>query len=756
MKIWKILIKLTIRLVIIFGVLGTVLYGLVGTESGMQFVWASINRILPETIHVGRVQGTLLTNLGLYNISYRKNNVTLTIKSLELHWQTLPLLRSRIVVDTFNLDGLHLTVTPSVTAASQPVPAIDMNTVFSWLAKLNFKQANFHDVKLDIVNAKINIEGTLNANWHLQWNVSIPALQQLSKDVRGQFYTSGEMSGARLQPTLSANLQLLNFNSKYLSIQSVTGQFSSQLNQAAQDHGEVQIKGLSIKDFLVPDFKLQTNSYWREDDYLLNAEIILSPVNKITAAFRLPALQLSNGLNQRFTGRAKAEVNDFSEFNTLFRHLKQVSNFAGKVSGVFTGGGTISHPVFDGGLNAENGSVYIPSAALTLRQIKLATRYHTGQKVGLSGNFTVLGGQAFLSGTYDIENDALPLQLDVKAENLVLYHSKDYKVKLTPTFKLFYQHDDLSLSGSIYIPEASIHPADFSTTETLSSDVVIVNQQNITPSTPTNITLQVQLILGDHVNIRYHGLTAGLQGKIDIHGVPGNPLTATGAFTISKDSQYQAYGKQLQIQQGRLIYAGNLLTNPGISLRATHEVKTVGFTSTSQFQNEDFKPVYSGSDVIIVGIAVSGTIDKPLITLFSDPAGLSQGDILSYLLFGYPQAQASGASSLALLNVASDMVGTSGKTNLVNRVQQTLGLDELSVGSTEYYDMKSDLAQNTTTVNVGRNLGRNLSLHYSVGIFQPVQVFSLRYLINKHLVLQTETSTQESGGDLLYQLESRE
>ncbi len=755
MKIWKILLKLAVRVILVLGVLGTIIYATVGTEAGMQFVWANVAKILPETIHVGSVQGTLLTNLGIYNVTYRKDNVTLTIKSLELHWQTLPLLRRRIVIDTFNLDGLHLSITPG-NASSAP-PSIDMNTLFGWLAQLNFRQANFHDVKLQIASARIDVEGTLDANWHLQWNANIPALQQLSSSVRGQFYTNGDITGPRLRPTLAVNLQMKNFASKYVSIEAVSGQMTSELNQASQDRGVVMVKGLSIKDFLVPDFKLQTLSYWSANDYLLNADIFLSPVNHITAAFRLPGLTLSNGLNQTFSGKAVANVNDFAQFNTLFRHLSEVRNFAGKVTGAFTGSGTIAHPIFDGGLNAENGSVYIPAASLSLQKISLATRYHTGQKVGLSGAFTVLGGQAQLSGTYDLESDALPLQLDVKATDLVLYHSKHYKVKLTPTFKLFYQNDDLTLTGSVFVPEASIHPTDFSATATLPSDVVIVNQQNITPATPTNITLQMQVVLGDHVTIRYHGLTAGLQGKININGVPGSPLTATGEFAITKDSQYQAYGKQLQIQEGRLIYAGNLLTNPGISLRATHTVKTVGFTSTSQFQNEDFKPVYSGSDMVTVGIAVSGTIDKPLITLFSDPAGLSQGDILSYLLFGYPQAQASGASSLALLNVASDMVGGgSDKKNIVDRVQQTFGLDELSVGSTEYYDMKSDLAQNTTTVNIGRSLGSKLSLHYSVGLFQPVQVFSLRYLINKHLVLQTQTSTQESGGDLLYQLESRE
>ncbi len=234
-----------------------------------------------------------------------------------------------------------------------------------------------------------------------------------------------------------------------------------------------------------------------------------------------------------------------------------------------------------------------------------------------------------------------------------------------------------------------------------------------------------------------------------INGYPDKPLTATGEFSLAKDGTYRAYGKQLLIQEGRLIYAGNQVTNPGISLRALHTVKRLGFASGSQ-------SIYSGSDTIVVGVDVSGTLDKPVISLFSDQSVLSQGDILSYLLFGYPQSQASGASSLVLLNAATDMMGGKENKNIINNLQQSLGLEDLSVGSTEYYDYQNETSHNTTTFNVGRNLGHNLSLHYSIGLFQPIQIFSLRYQINRHLILQTETSTLENGGDLLYQLESRE
>lgn len=755
MKARHVITNIFLRLIILLATLGVIIYGLIGTEAGMQFIWATIERSLPETLHVGRVQGTLLTNFGIYDVSYQNNNATITLKKLELQWETWPLLHLGLVLKTLSVDGLHVTIKP-VSSSSGQMTSIDVNQWLRVFSKLNVRQANVHDIKIDMGDSTITLDGSLNTNWHVQWSASIAHLSTLLPHVQGSLLSQGLVSGARLQPTLAATVSLANFVSEYVNVKSAEGKFYSQFNSQQQDRGVLQIKGLSIKGFLVPDSNLQTNSGWRHEDYQLQATIAFSPVNHIVADFNLPAWRFTYGLMQVFRGKASAEVNDFSQFNLLFKQFKSVRNFAGKVTGSFTGSGTIGQPVFDGGLKTENGSVFIPSAGIALQKIHLTARYHTGNKVMLNGTCHLLDGAATVTGTYDIENSALPLQLAMRANDIVLKKAKEYKITINPSINLAYQHDDLSLSGDVIVPNARIHPTDFGATATLPSDVVIINQPEVTPATPTNVTMQLQLSLGDDVVVRYHGLHAALRGAINIRGVPGTPLTATGQFLIANNSNYKAYGKTLGIIDGRLIYAGNLLTNPGISLRAATTVKTVGFTNTSQFQTNDFKPVYAGTGDMTVGIDVSGMLDKPVIRLYSDPAGLSQGDILSYLLFGYPQAQASGASSLALLSAASEMVGGQNKKNLVTNLQQSLGLDELSVGSTEYYNNKTDLAENTTTVNIGRSLGHRLSLHYSVGLFQPVQIFSLRYQINKHLVLQTETSTLENGGDLLYQLESRE
>jgi autotransporter translocation and assembly factor TamB len=56
-------------------------------------------------------------------------------------------------------------------------------------------------------------------------------------------------------------------------------------------------------------------------------------------------------------------------------------------------------------------------------------------------------------------------------------------------------------------------------------------------------------------------------------------------------------------------------------------------------------------------------------------------------------------------------------------------------------------------VNVGKNITKDLSIHYSMGLAYPVSVLNLVYSINRHLKLQAEASTIENGADLVYSLE---
>jgi autotransporter translocation and assembly factor TamB len=52
-----------------------------------------------------------------------------------------------------------------------------------------------------------------------------------------------------------------------------------------------------------------------------------------------------------------------------------------------------------------------------------------------------------------------------------------------------------------------------------------------------------------------------------------------------------------------------------------------------------------------------------------------------------------------------------------------------------------------------KKLGKNLSIQYRTGIFNSLYIFNLKYKINKLFSIQSETSNQDNGADLLFEYE---
>ena len=447
MTLRRLFLKIMIRLVIIGLLVSGFFYYILGTESGMQLVWSGVASMLPEKMHVARVEGTLLSHVEVHDFVYDDDELLIEVKSMSAHWQVMPLLKKQIIIDTIKLDGVNMVVKPARQQQKSATPTWDAGKLVQLLGRIKLVKADFGTVLIKYGKATFTLAGTLDQNWHVQWSAAIPDFSDIAPALHGQLGARGNVQGARLQPVFQTDIKLARFVSEDVSIASITGRIRTQLQNSVNDTGSLQVTGLRIHDFRVPDFLLKTAGHWQGGAYQLQAAAILSRVNRVTAKLIIPAWQTEAGLNQTFQASAKADVQDFAQFNTLFERVPQVRAFKGRVTGAFTGTGTFLHPIFDGGLEAQGGSVFVPAAALKLDNIQLSTRYHTGQKVNLNGTFSARGGQGRLSGTYDIEDRALPLMLDVKADHVNVYDTKEYKIIISPAIHLLYQNDDLDLTG---------------------------------------------------------------------------------------------------------------------------------------------------------------------------------------------------------------------------------------------------------------------------------------------------------------------
>ena len=214
------------------------------------------------------------------------------------------------------------------------------------------------------------------------------------------------------------------------------------------------------------------------------------------------------------------------------------------------------------------------------------------------------------------------------------------------------------------------------------------------------------------------GFEGRLGGSLLLEEEPGQLTKASGEINVL-EGRYRAYGQRLEIERGRLVFAGGPLTNPGLDLRAVRHV-----------------------NAITAGVKVKGSLAEPQLELFSSPA-MGQTDMLSYLILGRPMETATGEEGAMIANAAL-AVGLGGGDKLARVVGDRFGLDEMRVESSEQGDQAS--------LVVGRFLTPKIYVSYGVGLIEAINTFTVRYQISDQWHIKAE-SGESQGADIFYTID---
>ena len=128
--------------------------------------------------------------------------------------------------------------------------------------------------------------------------------------------------------------------------------------------------------------------------------------------------------------------------------------------------------------------------------------------------------------------------------------------------------------------------------------------------------------------------------------------------------------------------------------------------------------------------------------------------MLSYLITGQASKQLSTASTQLLLHAVTHLSG--GKSNIsqfINKAQQKIGLDQLTIGAKPIFDPTTNSLQQITSKKKKKNLSPKLNVTYSLGLLNAINILEINYLLNKNFSLQSTNSNFSNGIDLLYRLE---
>ncbi|KTD32364.1 periplasmic protein [Legionella moravica] len=468
--------------------------------------------------------------------------------------------------------------------------------------------------------------------------------------------------------------------------------------------------------------------------------------------FNLPGFKLNNGMpdTQPISADLTLLVNSFDFLKSL---SSDITNPKGHLSASLKAKGTLNKLLFESTLKLTKASVSIPKLGLNLNPVEITVlakkkKWEANGTIHSSNKKLVLKGQGAISPKPEGE-------LNLQGADFPILNTKEYQINISPQLKLSASPDHVALAGTVLIPYAQIKPQSFTNSQTVSDDIVFTTQQEKQPPAPMNTSIDIKVEMGEQVELTFKGLHATLAGAVNLKQLPQGPMTANGELNVTQ-GEYKAYGQDLAIEQGELIFTGGRLDNPGINLRAAKKIDTTSSSITSSnklfdFNNNNLQNANLRGN-ISVGVEVTGRLNSPKIQLFSNPSILSQADILSMLVLGRPASQANKAGGQLLLAAISSMnlgTGTNG-AQLLDQLKQNLGFD-LNVQTNSNFNLVTNQVSDNTALVVGKALSKRMYLSYNVGLSQAdPNVLTLKYLLNKFLSIQVSSSDAGNGIDFLY------
>ncbi|HJU25804.1 MAG TPA: translocation/assembly module TamB domain-containing protein, partial [Rhodanobacteraceae bacterium] len=355
------------------------------------------------------------------------------------------------------------------------------------------------------------------------------------------------------------------------------------------------------------------------------------------------------GAQHALSGQVSADLRSLAFLEAF---STEIANVRGTLGGTLALGGTLSAPRFQGSIRTQDFAVELPRTGLKLHDGRFAIQGDALGTLEIDGQIASGKGVLHVAGNTGMSAGA-PLALEIRGDDVLVADLPAAHVVASPNLRIGRTQNLYTLTGTLGIPNARIEAEKLpgQGPAKASPDVVVVDetqQQAAVGEMPMRADITVKL--GDNVSVKGYGLDGKVHGALAVHAEPEQPAIGRGEIRV--DGTYQAYGQNLQIQQGRLLFAGTRLDNPGLDIRATRNIR---------------------SEDITVGLSVRGTAQQPILTVFSDPS-MEQAQALSYLVTGRSlESLKSGEADT--LNTAAQALGGLAGDRLVKSVGSRLGVE---------------------------------------------------------------------------------
>ena len=417
------------------------------------------------------------------------------------------------------------------------------------------------------------------------------------------------------------------------------------------------------------------------------------------------------------SGRFDYQLPDLSPYQNFIPDLEQLT---GKLNGSLEVKNTLGNPQFLSTMKLDIPELAIAPLATDWKNVTLTVNSQTVDEHHLNMTMHAGDGSIEAAGRLRLlpQNDWIA-SLSVTGENALLSGLPHRKIIASPDISVEATPQLIALTGKLVVTEAMLEVANQGSRLSLTSDAVIhyTDAETTTGDSLPPVSMNLQVILGNQVNLSAYGLNTRLGGELALRQNKNRPLTTQGELQL-QDGYYRAYGQDLTITRGVIQLAGSP-DNPRIILTASRKI-----------------------DDITAGLHVNGQVNNLQTTLFSKPA-MRDAEILSYIIRGKPLSDTSAADKSALTNAAlSYAIGKSAP--VTDKLSELTGLDEIG--------LEAEQGIESVGLTLGKHLTPELYVRYGLDVVERISKLLVSYQLTNRLFLETETGKGQSV-DLIYRVQ---
>ena len=386
--------------------------------------------------------------------------------------------------------------------------------------------------------------------------------------------------------------------------------------------GSGELKSLGGEQKLLEIDSVRLDLAPEDERFVLDLKAMLEGDSQISG--RATLADLNRPADAAVEGRAQLDLPDIGVFNRL---VPELDRLAGRLQGELQMAGLLRAPEIQGNARLGDGVIVHAPLGLNVTDIELTLDGDQTQAT-LSGRMLSGEGHLSLNGELAQRPDGWDYDLLIEGQQFSFADVDWLSLSASPRIQLNGGGERLELDGDIHVDRlrAGLPPGSEARV-TASPDVRVRGEtEDEDEAGGPAMSGRLGLHLGDDARLSAVGMQTELAGDIELLWEPDAPLPSGRGVIRLPEGSYRAYGQNLEINDGEIVFTGNPLDNPVLDIRAVRDI-------------------FGDPKVDEAGVQIRGNARNPDISLFTEPP-TSAEKALAYVITGADFDHAGGQGAV--------------------------------------------------------------------------------------------------------------